>query len=94
MANNEGRTCPKCGMNLGQKHLCPVCDKTEENTEACPNPAADEARKPEPCEYMVHVQYSQTADYVSRVITFIGETVFADRGLCFPRDHLHRRTSE
>ena len=73
MANNEGRTCPKCGMNLGQKHLCPVCDQTEENTEACPNPAADEARKPEPCEYMVHVQYSQTADYVSRVITFIGE---------------------
>jgi len=78
MANNEGRTCPKCGMNLGQKHLCPVCDKTEENTEACPNPAADEARKPEPlcdmpCAHEVQVQYSQTADYVSRVIEFIGE---------------------
>ena len=31
MANNEGRTCPKCGMNLGQKHLCPVCDKPAQN---------------------------------------------------------------
>ena len=99
MANNEGRTCPKCGMNLGQRHLCPVCDKTEEITEACPNPAAEEprasmateentepvsnpaadkARKHEPlcdpsCAHEEHVQYSQTADYVSRVITFIGE---------------------
>ena len=33
MAKNEGRTCPKCGMNLGQRHLCPVCDKTETETE-------------------------------------------------------------
>jgi len=33
MANNEGRTCPKCGMNLGQKHFCPICDKTETETE-------------------------------------------------------------
>ena len=60
MANNEGRTCPKCGMNLGQRHLCPVCDQPEENTELAPNPAADAPAA------------SQTADYVSRVITFIG----------------------
>jgi tetratricopeptide (TPR) repeat protein len=77
MANNDSiRTCPKCGMNLGQRHLCPVCDKTEENTEPASNPAADAARIPEPilaCEYKVQVQYSQTADYVSRVIEFIGE---------------------
>ena len=32
MANsNGGRTCPKCGMNLGQKHLCPVCDVPPES---------------------------------------------------------------
>jgi len=34
MANNDSiRTCPKCGMNLGQRHLCPVCDKTETEPE-------------------------------------------------------------
>ena len=60
MANNSGRTCPKCGMNLGQRHLCPVCDQPEENTEPASNPNADAPAA------------SQTADYVSRVITFIG----------------------
>ena len=33
MADKTGRTCPKCGMNLGQKHLCPVCDRTEPESE-------------------------------------------------------------
>ena len=65
MANNEGRTCPKCGMNLGQKHLCPICDRTEENTEPASNPAVDAGGNTAPA-------VSQTADYVSRVIIFIG----------------------
>ena len=66
MASNKGRTCPKCGMNLGQKHLCPVCDKTEENTESAPNPAADAGGNTAPTA-------SQGGDYVSSVIEFIGE---------------------
>ena len=66
MANNEGRTCPKCGMNLGQKHLCPVCDKTEENTESASNPVADAGGNAASVS-------SQGGDYVSSVIEFIGE---------------------
>ena len=31
--SNNARTCPKCGMNLGQKHLCPVCDNPETEPE-------------------------------------------------------------
>jgi hypothetical protein len=66
MANNDSiRTCPKCGMNLGQRHLCPVCDKTEENTEPASNPNAD-------ADGNAASAVSQTEDYVSRVITFIG----------------------
>ena len=33
MADNPGRKCPKCGMNLGQKNLCPICDKPAHNNE-------------------------------------------------------------
>jgi uncharacterized Zn finger protein (UPF0148 family) len=34
MANdNGGRVCSKCGMNLGQKHLCPICDRPEPEEE-------------------------------------------------------------
>jgi ribosomal protein L32 len=33
MANKNGRTCPKCGMNLGQKHLCPICDSPDPEQE-------------------------------------------------------------
>jgi len=66
MANNDSiRTCPKCGMNLGQRHLCPICDKTEENTEPASNPNAD-------ADGNAASAASQTADYVFRVITFIG----------------------
>ena len=60
-----GRVCPKCGMNMGQRHLCPICDKTEENTGSAPNPTADAGGNTAPAA-------SQTADYVSRLIEFIG----------------------
>ena len=34
MAKSEktSRKCPKCGMELGQKNLCPVCSKAPKNT--------------------------------------------------------------
>jgi TPR repeat protein len=63
MANNGGRICPKCGMNLGQKNLCPICDRTEENSGNTP---------PGP-EMSDSIPLSQTADYISRAIGFIGE---------------------
>ena len=64
MANNEGRTCPKCGMNLGQKHLCPVCDKTEENTEPASNPAVDAGGN-------ASSSSSREEDYIASVIGFM-----------------------
>ena len=66
MANSNGRTCPKCGMNLGQKHLCPVCDQSEENTENRSNQAAEAGGD-------ATSAGSQATGYVSRVIEFIGE---------------------
>ena len=67
MANrNGGKTCPKCGMNLGQKHLCPVCDETEGITESsASNPAAGGGNAAPAA--------SQIANYISLVIKFIGE---------------------
>ena len=54
---NGGRTCPKCGMNLGQKHLCPICDQAE--------PGQDNTSG------IVSSASSQGGDYVSRVIEFV-----------------------
>ena len=65
MANNISRTCPKCGMNLGQKHLCPICDQPAENTENRSNPAAEAGGNAAQTD-------SQTTGYISRVIDFIG----------------------
>ena len=46
--NNGGRICPKCGMNLGQKHLCPVCDKREtESEQDSPNTVSLQAQNEE-----------------------------------------------
>jgi hypothetical protein len=65
MANsNGGRTCPKCGMNLGQRHLCPICDQPEENTKSASNPAADAGGNAAPA-------FWQEKEYVSKVIGFV-----------------------
>jgi hypothetical protein len=78
--NDSARTCPKCGMNLGQKHLCPVCDMIEENAEARPNPAGDfgvKLSRPLPSP-MAETDVDNSryisiyVDYVSRVIEFVG----------------------
>lgn len=72
MANNEGRTCPKCGMNLGQKHLCPVCDQAEENTEARPDSAVIIGAEEEALPASPAIDISPYFENVSRVIEFIG----------------------
>jgi len=55
--NNGGRVCPKCGMNLGQRHLCPVCDNPAQKDETTGGSAASSS--------------SQVGDYVSGVIEFV-----------------------
>ena len=39
---NGGRTCPKCGMFLGQKHLCPICDTPEPDICSDSHPEQDQ----------------------------------------------------
>ena len=57
MASRSGgnRVCPKCGTRLGQKSLCPICDKAEQQNE--------KAGGNDPV--------SAPSDYVSRVIDFV-----------------------
>lgn len=57
MANKGGRVCPKCGMNLGQKHLCPICDNPEQEH----NPMSG------------NTSSSQIAGYFPQIIDFIGD---------------------
>ena len=71
--SNGGRICPKCGMNLGQRHLCPVCDQAEENTEARPDSAEIISAEEEALHASPAIDISPYLENVSRVIEFIGE---------------------
>ena len=62
MANNVVRTCPKCGTPLGQKNLCPVCDRQ--------NGSRQEEQRISP-DVSPEGVTTRPADYFSLVIQFV-----------------------